>query len=57
MKTRSPDSTGPESEDASLRLAVLYEEVPGGAGYLRQLAERFGDVAATLVPVRHLRQP
>ncbi|MGY5058664.1 DEAD/DEAH box helicase [Streptomyces sp. 900105755] len=41
----------PESEDASLRLAVLYEEVPGGAGYLRQLAERFGEVAATLVPV------
>ncbi|MFI7131328.1 DEAD/DEAH box helicase [Nonomuraea sp. NPDC050153] len=41
----------PESEDAALRLAVLYEEVPGGAGYLRQLAERFGEVAAALVPV------
>ncbi|WP_344597754.1 DEAD/DEAH box helicase [Actinomadura vinacea] len=41
----------PESEDASMRLAVLYEEVPGGAGYLRQLAERFGEVAAVLVPV------
>ncbi|MEU8202922.1 DEAD/DEAH box helicase [Streptosporangium sp. NPDC049046] len=41
----------PESDDASLRLAVLYEEVPGGAGYLRQLAERFGEVAQVLVPV------
>ncbi|HEX6467881.1 MAG TPA: helicase-related protein, partial [Streptosporangiaceae bacterium] len=41
----------PESDDVSLRLAVLYEEVPGGAGYLRQLAERFGEVAAALVPV------
>ncbi|MEV6985422.1 helicase-related protein [Sphaerisporangium sp. NPDC051017] len=41
----------PEGEDAALRLAVLYEQVPGGAGYLRQLAERFGEVAATLVPV------
>ncbi|WP_238845981.1 DUF1998 domain-containing protein [Nocardia terpenica] len=29
---------------------MLYEEVPGGAGYLRQLAERFGEVAAALVP-------
>jgi ATP-dependent helicase YprA (DUF1998 family) len=41
----------PNSDDAMLRLAVLYEEVPGGAGYLRQLAERFGEVAATLVPI------
>lgn len=41
----------PESQDASMRLAVLYEQVPGGAGYLRQLAERFGEVAAALVPV------
>lgn len=41
----------PESEDATFRLAVLYEEVPGGAGYLRQLATRFGEVAAALVPV------
>jgi len=41
----------PEGEDASARLAVLYEDVPGGAGYLRQLAERFGEVAAVLVPV------
>jgi ATP-dependent helicase YprA (DUF1998 family) len=30
---------------------VLYEQVPGGAGYLRQLAERFGEVAAALVPI------
>ena len=29
----------PDSAEAMLRLAVLYEEVPGGAGYLRQLAE------------------
>lgn len=41
----------PNSAEALMRLAVLYEEVPGGAGYLRQLAERFGEVAATLVPV------
>lgn len=41
----------PNSAEALLRLAVLYEEVPGGAGYLRQLAERFGEVAAALVPV------
>lgn len=41
----------PEGEEAMFRLAVLYEKVPGGAGYLRQLAERFGEVAATLVPV------
>ncbi|MFJ9327352.1 DEAD/DEAH box helicase [Streptomyces sp. NPDC101230] len=41
----------PDSEDATFRLAVLYEEVPGGAGYLRQLAARFGEVAAALVPV------
>ncbi|MGW4891007.1 DEAD/DEAH box helicase [Kitasatospora sp. NPDC004240] len=41
----------PESEDTSMRLAVLYEEVPGGAGYLRQLAERFGDVAKSLLSV------
>jgi ATP-dependent helicase YprA (DUF1998 family) len=34
-----------------LRLAVLYEEVPGGAGYLRQLAERLGEVADAIVPV------
>ncbi|MFJ6529988.1 DEAD/DEAH box helicase [Streptomyces longwoodensis] len=41
----------PESDEATFRLAVLYEEVPGGAGYLRQLAARFGEVAAALVPV------
>ena len=41
----------PDSADAMLRLAVLYEEVPGGAGYLRQLAERLGEVAAATVPV------
>ena len=41
----------PDSDEAMLRLAVLYEEVPGGAGYLRQLAERFGEVAATIVPI------
>ena len=41
----------PDSDEALMRLAVLYEEVPGGAGYLRQLAEQFGEVAATLVPV------
>ncbi|MGY2031348.1 DEAD/DEAH box helicase [Nocardia gipuzkoensis] len=41
----------PDSAEALLRLAVLYEEVPGGAGYLRQLAERFGEVATALVPV------
>jgi hypothetical protein len=41
----------PNSAEALLRLAVLYEEIPGGAGYLRQLAERFGEVAAALVPV------
>ncbi|GAA1966291.1 DEAD/DEAH box helicase [Catenulispora subtropica] len=41
----------PNGSDALLRLAVLYEEVPGGAGYLRQLGERFGEVAAALVPV------
>jgi ATP-dependent helicase YprA (DUF1998 family) len=41
----------PDSDEAMLRLAVLYEQVPGGAGYLRQLAERFGEVAAALVPI------
>lgn len=41
----------PDGDEALFRLAVLYEQVPGGAGYLRQLAERFGEVAATLVPV------
>ena len=41
----------PDSADAMLRLAVLYEEVPGGAGYLRQLAERLGEVADAIVPV------
>jgi len=41
----------PDSDEAMFRLAVLYEEVPGGAGYLRQLAERFGEVAATIVPI------
>lgn len=41
----------PNSDEALMRLAVLYEEVPGGAGYLRQLAQQFGEVAATLVPV------
>ena len=41
----------PNSDDALLRLAVMYEEVPGGAGYLRQLAERFGEVADSLLPV------
>jgi hypothetical protein len=41
----------PDSDQALYRLAVLYEEVPGGAGYLRQLGERFGDVAAAILPV------
>ena len=41
----------PNSDDALMRLAVLYEEVPGGAGYLRQLAQQFGEVTATLLPV------
>jgi hypothetical protein len=41
----------PDSAEAMLRLAVLYEEVPGGAGYLRQLAERLGEVAGAIVPV------
>jgi hypothetical protein len=41
----------PDSAEAMLRLAVLYEEVPGGAGYLRQLAERLGEVADAIVPV------
>ncbi len=41
----------PDSADAMLRLAVLYEEVPGGAGFLRQFAERLGEVAAAIVPV------
>jgi hypothetical protein len=41
----------PDGKDALMRLAVLYEEVPGGAGYLRQLGERFGEIAAALVPV------
>jgi hypothetical protein len=33
------------------RLAVLYEEVPGGAGYLRQLGERLPEVATAVLEV------
>jgi ribosomal protein L40E len=33
------------------RLAVLYEDVPGGAGYLRQLGERLPEVAAAVLDV------
>ncbi len=46
-----PITPDPDSDEAMLRLAVLYEEVPGGAGYLRQLAEGFVEVAAAIVPV------
>ncbi|MGI8810544.1 MAG: DEAD/DEAH box helicase [Acidimicrobiales bacterium] len=41
----------PDDPQGQTRLAVLYEQVPGGAGYLRQLAERLGEVAAVVVPV------
>ena len=33
------------------RLAVLYEDVPGGAGYLRQLGARLPEVAAAVLDV------
>ncbi len=33
------------------RLAVLYEDVPGGAGYLRQLGARLPEVAAAVLAV------
>jgi hypothetical protein len=33
------------------RLAVLYEDVPGGAGYLRQLGARLPEVAAAVLEV------
>jgi ribosomal protein L40E len=33
------------------RLAVLYEDVPGGAGYLRQLGERLPGVATAVLEV------
>ena len=43
-----PDPNDPQGQT---RLAVLYEEVPGGAGYLRQLGERLGEVAAVVARV------